>query len=297
MYIDTALFLAGAVVSAEYFQGEVKEKVNEFYNRIDWNAYVDQSNKQFNMSMKPLQGFQSHWDFYAEQLIMYVLGAGSAEKPLDPTVYYRFRRERGSYADGNEFVYSWHGALFTYQYSHAFVDFRGKVDELGMDWFQNSIDATIANHKYSLDQADKFKTFADGGWGLSASDTPTGYTGTAGSFPNGANNTMNTVDGTANVSASLASIVFQPELAFESIKRLSAKEELKGEYGFNNAYNLDEGWFASDAIGIEKGITAIMIENYQSGLIWKLFMQNEQVQNGLKVLGFTEKEVDYGLGY
>ena len=162
-----------------------------------------------------------------------------------------------------------------------------------MDWYQNSIDASIANYKYSLDQADKFKTFAEGYWGLTASDTPNGYTGVAGSFPNGMNNTMNVVEGTVAASASLASVAFTPKLALSSMEKLNELDKLKGEYGFKNAFNLEEDWYASDFIGIEKGITAIMIENYQSGLIWKLFMQNEQVQKGLERLGFEDYEAEY----
>jgi len=32
----------------------------------------------------------------------------------------------------------------------------------------------------------------------------------------------------------------------------------------------------------------VMIENYRSGMLWKLFMKNEDVQRGLKRLGFTD---------
>ena len=56
-----------------------------------------------------------------------------------------------------------------------------------------------------------------------------------------------------------------------------------------DAYNLDENWYAEDYLGIDKGISVLMIANYESDFIWDLFMKSENVQNGMNVLGFTEK--------
>jgi hypothetical protein len=39
-------------------------------------------------------------------------------------------------------------------------------------------------------------------------------------------------------------------------------------------------------LGIDKGISVLMIENYRSELIWEMFMANDYVQSGLDVLGF-----------
>ena len=66
------------------------------------------------------------------------------------------------------------------------------------------------------------------------------------------------------------------------------------KYGFRDAYNLDvdKTWYSEECIGIDKGISMIMIENYFTGLIWKYFMKNKYIKNGLEILGFTkEREV------
>ena len=52
---------------------------------------------------------------------------------------------------------------------------------------------------------------------------------------------------------------------------------------------MDKPWYAKECIGIDKGISMIMIENYLSGIIWKYFMKNQYVKKGLELLGF-EKE-------
>ena len=68
--------------------------------------------------------------------------------------------------------------------------------------------------------------------------------------------------------------------------------KLWGKYGFKDGYNLDcnKPWFAKEYIGIDKGIEILMIENYLNGTIWKYFMNNKYVKDGLEKLGFVKKE-------
>lgn len=42
-------------------------------------------------------------------------------------------------------------------------------------------------------------------------------------------------------------------------------------------------------LAIDQGPIAVMIENYRSGLIWKLFMRQEEIRQGLKNIGFILK--------
>jgi len=39
-------------------------------------------------------------------------------------------------------------------------------------------------------------------------------------------------------------------------------------------------------LAIDQGPIAVMIENYRSGLLWKLFMSNSEIHKGLQRLGF-----------
>jgi len=64
-------------------------------------------------------------------------------------------------------------------------------------------------------------------------------------------------------------------------------DRLWGAYGFLDAFNLKEGWFAKKHLAIDQGPVIVMIENYRTGLIWKTFMKCEDVRAGLKRLGFT----------
>lgn len=283
--IDTALLMCGVITVGEYFGGQVKEKSDKIFNRVNWDIFVDKNRNMFYMSYSPEKGFQGYWDFYAEQLVMYILAAGSKAHPIDPEVYYSFIRHKGSYK-GDEFIHSWFGSIFTYQYSHAFVDFRNLVDRDDVNWYKNSVDASLANYNYSIDQGEKFKTYGKDSWGITACDTPHGYDGTLGAEPSGYDNTAHNVDGTIAPCGAIGSIVFTPKESISALKHFYKIKDLVGEYGLKDAYNLDENWVATDYIGIDKGITLLMIANYQNELIWKNFMKNQYVQNGLKRLQF-----------
>ena len=98
-------------------------------------------------------------------------------------------------------------------------------------------------------------------------------------------------DGTVTPCGAIGSIVFTPK---ESIKAMENYynnfPKLWGKYGFKDGYNLEKSkpYFAKEYIGIDKGIEILMIENYLSGMIWKYFMNNQYVQQGLEKLGFKK---------
>ena len=53
-----------------------------------------------------------------------------------------------------------------------------------------------------------------------------------------------------------------------------------------DSFNLDLDWFASDYIGIDKGITLLMISNYRNDLVWNILRESEYIVDGLDRLGF-----------
>jgi hypothetical protein len=58
------------------------------------------------------------------------------------------------------------------------------------------------------------------------------------------------------------------------------------EYGFVDAFNPTKDWYADSHLAIDQGPIIVMIENYRSGLLWKLFMSCPEIKNGLRKLGF-----------
>ena len=303
--IDTAIMLCGALTAGQYFGGQVAELAEEIYANVNWTSmrmkrngktYIamtfnyDESTGTFGSPVTP-------WDYYAEQLMIYVLGAGSptAAYRLDDTEYYDFTRNEGRYGS-HTFYHSWFGSIFTYQFSHAFVDFRDKVDKKGTNWWNNSVEASLAAYEYCKDNIIGSKTFKEGGWGLTACDAPGGYSGHLGNPPRGWNPdaAYANIEGTIAPCGAIGSVVFTPKQSLEALAYFQSGNNRqlqilnRGNYGLKDAYNLDRNWTADDYIGIDKGISLIMLYNFKSGGIWEQFMSNQYIKNGMQVLGFTD---------
>ena len=289
--IDTTIFIAGALAAGEYFKGDVERLARLIYDDIEWDWFVNKTTNNFYMSYDAsTMQMKGAWDFYAEQLMMYFLAAGSSTHPIEKKVYDAFTRYTSSYKS-EPFINSWYGSLFTYQFSHAFIDFRHLVDDQGINWYQNSVNATIANYNYCVDQSNKFITFSSKAWGITACDTPTGYSGLLGTLPSGRNSITFTNDGTVAPCGAIGSICFYPEKVMQAITNYATMLDGKliGDYGFKDAFNFEHGiWIAGSVIGIDKGITVLMIENYRSEIIWKTFMQLDLMDKAIQVLGFTK---------
>ena len=279
--IDTALLLNGVLTAGEYFGGDIKNKADEIYRRVDWNFYIDKGKSQYYMSYTPGKGFSGHWDNYAEQLMMYVLGAGSPTHPMDKKVYDGFNRMKGSYGGQPDFIYSWFGSIFVYQYSHAWIDFRNKKDDRGVNWFDNSVYASRAAHKFAVDNKKDYKSFSETSWGLSACDTPTGYSGLLGSPPARGNEVADVIP----PAGAIGSVVFTPAESLGALDYYMTVPNLLGKYGLKDAFSLSKNWVANDYVGIDKGITLLMLINYDSEFVWKTCMKNQYVKNGLTRLG------------
>lgn len=289
--IDTAIFICGALTAGEYFGGEIKKKADLLYNNIDWEWYRNKDTNQFYMGYTKEKGFWGSWDMYGEQLMLYILGVASKNHPVHPSIYEDFRKEKQDYEGIKDIIYTYCGTLFTYQFSHAWIDFRNLEDKQGINWFENSIKATKAARKYCIKNSDKFKTYKENSWGLTACVGPDGYK------PYGAKPCLVDLekenDGTVAPCGAIGSIVFTPKETIELMEYLyNTYPKLWGKYGFLDGYNLekDKLWVSKEYIGIDKGISLIMIENYLSHTIWKYSMKNEYIQKGLEILGITKKE-------
>lgn len=290
--IDSAILINGVLTVGQYFGGRVKKLAYELYEAIEWNWYYDYSANRFYMGYTPEKGFEGYWHGYAEQLMIFVLAAGSPKYQVGKAAYQLMKLssvKESSTADYGSFYSTYTGSIFTYQFSHAWIDFNQYADSTGYNWFINSVNACDAAIAYAKAQTSKYVGINSRSWGMSACDGPNGYVGPYGSGPSAGN--AHQVDGTVPAYGALASIVFKPTEAISAAVNYYSFDRFWSKYGFKDAYNLSyssNGWFANDIIGIDKGITIIMIENYLSQMIWKIFMEIEYIQNGLINLGFVK---------
>ncbi|MBI3316710.1 MAG: hypothetical protein HYZ85_01725 [Candidatus Omnitrophica bacterium] len=278
--IDTALFLAGVLFAAEFYEDPpIRDLAMEIYERVDW-PWMLSGGETFRLAWSPENGFdRNRWDHYNESLILYLLAIGSPTHPIPASSWKVLRRPVGSYRN-YRLIQS--PPLFTHQYSHIWIDFHGKNDGFA-DYFQNSVQASLANRAFAIDQSANFQSYGPNSWGFTASDAPFGYKA-YGAPPGWAEH-----DGTIAPTGCGSSIVFTPKESVECLRHFyeNLGDRLWGEYGFSDAFNLDRDWFAPEVIGIDQGALLSMIENHRSALIWETMTRNTFLQSAMKKVGFV----------
>jgi len=281
--IDTALLLGGVIVAREYFKNrEIRKLADEIYKKVNWIWMLNKKKKSVYMGWDPEKGFAGYplWDEMSEGILLYIMGMGSPTHPLPPETWDSFSRPVKKYRNMT-YIYCSSESLFVYQYPLSFVDFRNKHDKYA-DYWENAKKATLHNYYFCHENSDKFKTYKEGFWGLSASDGPDGYRNYGA--------TPFTNDGTIAPYALCGAIPFVPEIAIKTLRKLLRDygDKIWGKYGFTSAFNIDRNWFSLEYIGIDLGITLLMIENYRTGFIWKYFMKNKWMKSAMKKAGFKE---------
>lgn len=284
--IDTGLFLAGAIIAREYFRDpEVTELVDQLYREVEWTWFLNGGNL-VSMSWHDEGGFSRfRWGAYSEHTMMSFLGLGAPQHALDPEYWRTWKRApTGTYAG---FHYIQGPPLFIHQFSQAYVDFRDKRDAFA-DYYQNSVLATLAQRRFCMDLRNEFPSWSERLWGITASDSATGYKAWGGP-PRTAE--FNALDGTIVPCAAAGSVPFAP---YETMMVLHHIRTVYGDrvwkrYGFVDAFNPETGWVNDDVIGIDQGISILQAENARTGFVWALFMQAPEVQRALSRAGFVSK--------
>lgn len=308
--IDTGILLAGMLLATAFFdrdtqqEQEIRTLTNDIYRRVDWK-WACNDGPTITHGWTPESGFLPYrWEGYDEAALLYFLALGSPSQPLPKESYkawtstYEWKKIY-SY----EFIYG--GPLFIHQYSHIWIDFRDIQDafmqEKGINYFENSRRATYVQREYAIRNPLDFKGYGENFWGITASDGP-GWTtkkvnGIQRSFfgyvargvPYGPD------DGTVAPWAVVASLPFAPEIVLPTIQHFQdVYPQITGKYclrcSFNLSYpngqNVDNGWTSSYHYGINLGPVILMIENFRSGLIWKLMRRSSYIVKGLKKAGF-----------
>ncbi len=297
--IDTGLCLNGVITVAAYFQDEeIGQLAMQLLERVDWNFIIFERDGKtlFRMAYNPEKGgdyvhgdpgFISQWDMAAEQKMMYLQAAPYVKSALANALYHGFRRDIGMF-DGQELIVNPGGTLFAYLFSEAWLDTARYLDPDGVDWFQNTRLAALANRNFCLEHANKFSTYHEKSWGASAGDSPWGYD-VSGAMPCLRSPKPN---GTVSIYSALSCLPYIPELALEMADYLYREHpKAWGKYGFFDAYNtsVNPPWYSQALYGIDKGCSMLMIENHLTGLVWNTYTNSPFIQNALSILGFKDR--------
>ncbi|MDQ2950551.1 MAG: hypothetical protein M3Y27_32220 [Acidobacteriota bacterium] len=281
--IDTALLLAGIVTAREYFHddAEIVRLASAIWDRIDFRWMLNGHPTLLSMHWKPEDGFsKNRWDHHCELGIMYLLGIASATSPLPIESWYAWRRPTVSYA-GHTYI-SGAPPLFVHQYSQAWIDFRNRREKRApnTNWFDNSVEATLAHRQFCIDLKSQFPGYSENVWGITSSDSAKGYKAWGG--PPATRN----IDGTVVPCAAGGSLMLAPGICLAALMHMHKEfgERIYKRYGFVDAFHPTNGWTDRDVIGINVGIILLSAENLRSGKVWSWFMRNRQVRHAMSQL-------------
>ena len=309
--IDTTILLAGALTVAAYFDKETQEEreiralADELYRRANWQ-WAQNDGLTVTHGWKPERGFiKFRWEGYNEALLLYILGLGSPTHPLPEESYnawtgtYRWKK-----LYDHEFLYA--GPLFVHQLSHVWIDFHGIQDEYmrerGIDYFENSRRATYVQREYAIRNPRKFVGYGEDCWGVTASNGPGPATrkvkGIVRRFYDyrGRSIPFGLDDGTLAPWAVVASLPFAPEIVLPTLRNFKDNwGEMMSQYGISCSFNptfpskenKHVGWISGGHFGLDQGPVILMIENYFSGLVWRLMRHCPQIVTGLRRAGFA----------
>ena len=278
--VDTAILLCGILACRQCFQDTgINSLARAIFNRVDW-TWLSMDTPLLPHGWMPENGFLPYrWDYYSELMMMYLLGLGSTSHPLQAATWDAWKRTIFDY-DGMEYVGSF-APLFVHQYSQAWFDFRGLRDRYA-DYFQNSIIATDVHRRFCLQLGKQFPDYSEDLWGITASDSQHGYVAWGGPPESGP------IDGTVVPSAAGGSLPFLPQATVRVLRNMRARygDGAWGKYAFVNAFNPLKGWYDTDVVGIDTGITLLMAENLRTGYVWEIFMKNPEARRGMDRAGF-----------
>ncbi len=291
--VETAFMIQGLLTVRQYLNASnaqelsIRNKITNLWEAVEWDWFTQGGQNVLYWHWSPNFAWEknlriSGWN---ESLIVYVLAASSPTHPIDAQVYHDGWARNGAMQNGNSFFgitlplgYDRGGPLFFSHYSFLGLDPRNLADQYANYWEQNIAHSEI-NRAYCIQNPLNYVGYSSASWGLTASDNNEGYSA------HSPGNDLGVITPTAAVS----SIPYVPEESMEAIRFFYyvLGDKLWGDYGFYDAYNMTENWYASSYLAIDQGPIVLMIENYRSALLWDLFMMDSDVRGGLDKLGFT----------
>ncbi|MBN2001323.1 T9SS type A sorting domain-containing protein, partial [candidate division KSB1 bacterium] len=298
--VETSYAVEGLLTARQYFnrdtplEKEIRDRATQLWHEVEWDWYRQNppQNKLY-WHWSPNYGFRMNMAVtgFNEAMITYLAAIASPTHGVPGSLFYSGWAGSGQYANGREYYgYKlwvgppYGGPLFFTHYTFLSFDPRGR--DRYCNYYDNNRNISLIHRAYCSDNPENHKGYSDLVWGLTASDNPWGYLAHAPDNDNG------TITPTAAISA----MPYTPEESIETLKHFYYYygPRLWGEFGFRDAFNLDADWFASSYLAIDLGTIVPMIENYRTGLCWKLFMADPDIQAMLGKIEWQPAGVETG---
>jgi hypothetical protein len=290
--VETSYLIAGLLTARQFFDGTdaaetaLRNDINTIWNQVEWNWFRQTNQDVLYWHWSPNYNWEMNHKIqgWNECLITYVLAAASSTSAITKPVYDNGWASNGGMKNGNNYFGvnlplgpPSGGPLFFAHYSFLGINPNNLTDAYA-DYFTQNKNHTLINYNYCIANPKNYFGYSNAVWGLTASDIRNGYN---------ASSPTNDV-GVIAPTAALSSFPYTPDESMRALKfyYYILGNKLWKEYGFVDAFSLQDPWFADSFLAIDQGPIILMIENYRSGLLWNLFMSCPEVKTGMINLGF-----------
>lgn len=300
--VETSFMVMGLLCAQRYFDRDLpaeralREAIDRLRHAVEWDFYA-QGSDLFWLWESTTGARSLPLRAYNEALVTYVLALGAPAHAIPPILYRSgWLRNGAAIRPGR----SWYGhpfalggadrggPLFLSHYTFLGIDPRAVQDD-ATDYFLHGLRHTLINRHYCLREAPQAHAYNASDWGLTACAGPGGRPYAA--------RCPGRDDGVVAPTAALSSIVYAPFYAAQALLRVANDPRLMTPGGPVDAYVPATGEATPGRIAIDQGPIAIMIENYRSGLLWRLFMGHPDVRRGLARAGMRPPRHPTGFPY
>jgi hypothetical protein len=291
--VETSFLMEGLLCARQYFntadanEVTLRNNINTLWNGVEWSWFRNGGQNVLFWHWSPDYNFNINMQIkgWNEAMMVYVLAASSNTDSIPKLVYDNGWASNGGMKNGKTFYGvqlplgpDVGGPLFFSHYSFLGINPHDLSDTYANYFTQNTAQSLI-NYNYSVANPQHFFGYSSSNWGLTASDDNlSGYS---------AHSPTND-DGVISPTAAISSMPYTPEQSMNALRFFyyTLGDKLFKQYGFIDAFNLTDNWFAGSFLAIDQGPQIVMIENYRSGLLWNLFMSCPEIKRGMKDLGF-----------
>ena len=289
--VETSFLFEGLLIAHQYFdrntpqEQELRQEIDKLWQEADWRWFTNEEDVLY-WHWSPQYGWEMNHPIHGhnEAQITYVLAASSPTYPIRDSVYHKgwasgpiFRNGKMFYGIPLPLGMDYGGPLFFTHYSYLGLDPRGLKDRYA-DYWQQNVNHTLINRQHAIVNPHGYKGYGPDCWGFTASDGNEGYS---------AHDPLHD-RGVITPTAALSAFPYTPEYSMAALRHFydNLGDTLWGEYGFKDAFNPSAEWVADSYLAIDQGPIIGMIENYRTGLLWRLFMSHPDIKRGLKRFGF-----------
>jgi exo beta-1,2-glucooligosaccharide sophorohydrolase (non-reducing end) len=309
--VETSFLMEGLLAARQYFRGSTPaeqslyERITALWQGVEWDWYREKADNPFLY-----WHWSPDWQFtirhsligFNEVMITYLEAIASPTHAVPADMYYsgwasqspralEYRsgwsgtKDGDHYFNGNTYFgikldvgVGTGGPLFFTHYSFFAFDPHALHDRYTSSYFENNRNIALINRAYVIANPKHFPGYGPDAWGLTASDGPHGYVPHA---PDAEHDT-----GTITLTGALASFPYTPEASMLALKHYyrDLGAQLWDIYGPRDAYNPGENWISPIYMGLNQAPIVVMVENYRTGLVWKMFMQNPEITQMLEKL-------------